>query len=39
MEIELKCEISECGDHFGVNAAQQLLNNGADKIVEGIRHL
>ena len=39
IEIELKCEISECGDHFGVNAAQQLLNNGADKIVENIRHL
>ena len=37
-EIELQVSIKESIENIGINAAQQLLNQGADKIVESIRN-
>ena len=36
-EIALNCPVDECGVNFGTIAAQQILNKGADSIVESIR--
>lgn len=36
-EIALNCPFDECGNNFGTSAAQQILQKGADSIVESIR--